>query len=1621
MASVVTGLRGLRPAQVSKAVVAAALLIVGFAPVAGAIEFGEGRVQIHGFGEVQMRALDEKFEQELDLAQWYNVLNVEIELDIAPDGFGPFDLVSGYIRAEGRYDAVYSNGFTLFPSVNTFGNDAERLPDRLSDATDKAYAGVLPATDRFGNFARARIPDNRPANIVPAGERLGFPGYSTFFRQLGPDDEPGPTPFVNRGTVKPATDFDDPAWYVHQHILDYEFGFKDFRGPANTGTQILGPWLPRNFIRSIALNQDRGNPFRGRVAPTKFRIGRFVPGGIAFDDDPEAVRHYLGDPSAPVNSVVDRLDPLLEALRTAPDTVRIGRVPLDYQDLSDFLPTGPGGGVMLSSVFASAGFGGDFSGGIAACLDPTDVDATSIRNGTSGISLPQKCIGGSVDTSTPAGEIYTDPRILGVTKITGGGGENPFRPAPAVGNLGRVVIDGSGNEVYNPDDPFGLLQAQGLYYPSAGTRQVVNSGRLDRLNFNFDENDREWNRGDAQQRSKELKEAYLDIEMLDSRLWLRLGLQNIVWGKTELFRTTDQFNPQDLALASLPSLEESRVALWSARAVYSLYNVGPVEDARLEFAVNLDQYQPADIGACGEAFTPDVVCSLTTGLYAHSLLGVGVVGIDRPESPWKNVSDMELGGRIEWRWDRFSFALTDFYGFSDFPHVEPVFYYERAVDLQSGRPLVARLPGQNLGTCGDVNAGQVSGLLVPASSTVSSYSTAFASHPLSTTTGASFPILNQLTRGGIGWDPGCLRPGGPPPRPDVLGMNPRPGSAPGALNDFGDGIDDDLENTNALEWHHANQQIFSWICSGTVGIAAVLDASACAWTVFSTPEVVLPQLLRVPFSELIGVVMAGSQAGGGSANIFDTVGGNQKFQNADFTPPLAPLNALYNDPAAPIIDRNGDGGFGNGPNDAADCMSADPAVRYNCDLRGFDGFDGRVGIITLPAALRPDGSQLIFQTLDNSLTNEQRALLGCGPFFGTRCDSSAHTNPLAPLPGDTDRNPKVYARAGGLDFLNMEASVLLQAFPGVEGTEKGHTTVASLSDRMQPATVANGRSFSWNYNGTKDNVNDDSPLGGPVCTRFSPTAPGQTVKLPGCRGIYRLDINYMNEDDPTSVLNVEVVFEDGYLPSIDGCNIGNVVRWSEAKTGMVEVIPSYKNGGDTSELKTELALCNLARHEQAVPRFLLNGYNNGVPNLTRNPAATGVCDGAFFGAGEAGTPPVGSTGVSAQGQIDFRVCRSNLVTLEQLPLIHPTAGCVDSDVWFDARADNTGTSALGRQLPLGGCEFFNQRDLVGEFFEGNAALFQNELAAFSWNMMLFLAATSCDEKSLDLDGLDHRQPTPGIGLPIGAVGALREDPQCFDAERPWTPGRCSYTTPQFCSNVKGFLSAAGVRRPTETAGGNGRYGRRTFVWHSGGEAVLTYEQRNVFGFSMDFAEDVTKTNWGVEFTWIENVPNADSNSITGLTYSDSYNLTLSVDRPTFINFLNPNRTFFFNSQWFFNYRPEYGSGFTSNGPFNVLFTFAMFTGYFQDRVQPQFVTVYDFGSQSGGLLPSLQYRFTESFSVTVGMLYFFGHTQLKDMPVNELGPAANRTGRNAYDQGVDNGLSVIRKRDEVFMRLRWTF
>jgi hypothetical protein len=699
-----------------------------------------------------------------------------------------------------------------------------------------------------------------------------------------------------------------------------------------------------------------------------------------------------------------------------------------------------------------------------------------------------------------------------------------------------------------------------------------------------------------------------------------------------------------------------------ARLVWQFWTVGPLDDVRAELVFAYDQFEPTDLGRCGEPYAPNPVCDKTFGLFIHGMTGLAIAGEQRPPDPWNSSRGLEVGVRLEWRWDRFAFSVTDFYGFSDFPYAHPVFDYSRNVDPSSGRPRHS----ESTGRCrrGDEEA--------------------------------------------------CL--GG----------------------------------ENALAGHSVNQQLFHMICATSLGFSS-LDPSGCGLTLLQSP-VRTGADPDVPATEpqprllvALHTVAAGDPTGSIFPGLVATLSGLNEdsgtstarlaSQLARFgvTSPLVPLNI---DPA--------DGGV--------DLPAGHPLTRE-------PDFGITVQFFYQTSTGAPRGS------LSGRLTDAQEAILGCGPYYGTSCDLD------------------------GVDLMNAEASAVFQSWPGFEGTTGDWDTAdASVA---QPGTVG----FE----------------GGPVCTRFE----GGTLRvLPGCRG----------PGDP------------GYDPRVDG--------------------------------------------------------------TTTN-------------------------------------------------LVHP----------------------------------FTKQP------------FRTELAAFSWNALVGFAGFSA---------------APEVEIDV------------FDVNDPLRTDGCSLRKPWHCSAVRSLYEVAGLRRNVLRAGGNGRFGRLDFVWHAGRDLVLRYQRVNVLGFSMDFAEDATKSNWGVEFTWEDDVFEGDQNAFLGYGEVDRFNLTVSVDRPTFVNFLNANRTFFINSQWFFQYIDGYASGFTNNGPLNVLAVLSVSTGYFDDRLEPNLTLVYEFGSNSGAAIPQVSYRFTADFSATFGLAFFMGRAEPRVMALQPtaLGP---RAGRHAYRDFVENGLSAVRDRDEIFLRLRYTF
>ena len=63
---------------------------------------------------------------------------------------------------------------------------------------------------------------------------------------------------------------------------------------------------------------------------------------------------------------------------------------------------------------------------------------------------------------------------------------------------------------------------------------------------------------------------------------------------------------------------------------------------------------------------------------------------------------------------------------------------------------------------------------------------------------------------------------------------------------------------------------------------------------------------------------------------------------------------------------------------------------------------------------------------------------------------------------------------------------------------------------------------------------------------------------------------------------------------------------------------------------------------------------------------------------------------------------------------------------------------------------------------------------------------------------------------------------------------------------------------------------------------------------------------------------------------------------------------------------------------------------------------------------------SSNFSLNFGVAFYWGPVHYAPMPIAPV-LGGNRGGPHAYEDGVYNGLGIVRNRDEVFMRLRYTF
>ena len=148
-----------------------------------------------------------------------------------------------------------------------------------------------------------------------------------------------------------------------------------------------------------------------------------------------------------------------------------------------------------------------------------------------------------------------------------------------------------------------------------------------------------------------IREAYIDIFL---EKWdIRIGKQQIVWGKTEAFKMLDIINPTDFRKFVQDAFEDSRITLWSAKI-----NFSPGLNNLLELVIVPD-VEPNVVPPYGHPFA----------LRVNRATDPSTVIFKEEHKAWR-FKNIEWGLRWGQNFGDFDYTLNYFYHWNDNPYVK---------------------------------------------------------------------------------------------------------------------------------------------------------------------------------------------------------------------------------------------------------------------------------------------------------------------------------------------------------------------------------------------------------------------------------------------------------------------------------------------------------------------------------------------------------------------------------------------------------------------------------------------------------------------------------------------------------------------------------------------------------------------------------------------------------------------------------------------------------------------------------------------------------------------------------------------------------------------------------------
>lgn len=250
-----------------------------------------------------------------------------------------------------------------------------------------------------------------------------------------------------------------------------------------------------------------------------------------------------------------------------------------------------------------------------------------------------------------------------------------------------------GNPSHTPGPNDGLIVlGDPLYDPNGGVSfgvpvrpcDVDSRGCLDDY---MDLSENELRYPEFNDRADFIRELYLDGSIyFDSgdELNLRIGKQQVIWGRTDLFRVLDVINPVDYSVNNIyDELEDIRIPMWMVNAEYRMGPTGSFDDLNFSMVWNFDKFRPHNLGQCG---TPNNILGAscffrgmkslwdnggTVSNFANGTIATEfpshTIGIrDVEEYEW-NLSNTQFGMKVEGVYGDLGFSLNAMHYRSQLP------------------------------------------------------------------------------------------------------------------------------------------------------------------------------------------------------------------------------------------------------------------------------------------------------------------------------------------------------------------------------------------------------------------------------------------------------------------------------------------------------------------------------------------------------------------------------------------------------------------------------------------------------------------------------------------------------------------------------------------------------------------------------------------------------------------------------------------------------------------------------------------------------------------------------------------------------------------------------------------